>query len=235
MMGRMAKAPEAHLGGYVGGGDPNTCYPSIWNWARQELGVRSVLDVGCGEGHSARYFRDLGCDVMGVDGSPEAQRDSVIPACLVLHDFTTGPFIPGRTFDLVWSCEFVEHIEERYAPNFLAAFKSSDAFVIMTHALPGQPGYHHVNCQPGWYWVRRLKEIGFDLDYRLTRRARVLGHAYFLRSGLVFVKSPASRRRAPTRLLLILLSLESVARRAVRYVKNRGAVAAVKRLFSASQ
>jgi SAM-dependent methyltransferase len=232
MMDGMRK-DEQHLGGYIGGGDPNTWYPRIWNWARRELGVRSVLDVGCGEGHSTRYFRELGCEVLGVEGSSEAQRHSVIPDRLVLHDFTTGPFIPDRMFDLVWSCEFVEHIGEQHARNFLAAFATSTTFVIMTHALPGQRGYHHVNCQPSRYWVRRLKEIGFDLDYRLTRRARALGHAYFLRSGLVFVKSPGARRPTPTSLLLTLLSLESFGRRAFRYVRHRGLMAAMKRLFRA--
>jgi hypothetical protein len=105
---------------------------------------------------------------------------------------------------------------------------------MMTHALPGQPGHHHVNCQPSRYWVQRLKGIGFDLDYRLTRYARTLGHAYFLRSGLVFVKSLGARRLAPTSLLLTLLSLESFGRRAFRYVRHRGVMAAMKRLFRAS-
>jgi SAM-dependent methyltransferase len=222
-----------HLGGYREGGDPNTWYPELWDWAYQELGVRSVLDVGCGEGQSTRYFKNLGCDVLGIDGSPEAVQNSVIPQWEVLHDFTAGRFNLNRSFDLVWSCEFVEHVEEEFSQNFLAAFASGNRYVFMTHAVPGQGGYHHVNCQPSSYWVRRLGEIGFMLDYRLTRRARArAGHGYFRKSGLVFVKRGSdSGRHGPTSLFLALLSLEWFPRRVCRYVRNHGISTALRRVF----
>lgn len=31
----------------------------------------------------------------------------------------------------------------------------------MTHALPGQVGYHHVNCQPKEYWINLFAQRGF--------------------------------------------------------------------------
>jgi hypothetical protein len=52
----------AHLGGYVEGGDPATYYPDLWKWFVETLMVRSVIDVGCGDGVALKYFRDtLGC------------------------------------------------------------------------------------------------------------------------------------------------------------------------------
>jgi SAM-dependent methyltransferase len=228
----MPRGSHTHLGGYREGGDPNTWYPELWDWVYQELGVRSVLDVGCGEGQSARYFKNLGCDVLGIDGSREAVQNSVIPQCEMLHDFTAGPFNLKRSFDLVWSCEFVEHVEEEFSQNFLAAFASSDKYVFMTHAVPGQGGHHHVNCQPSSYWVKRVGEIGFVLDYRLTRRARErAGHGYFRKSGLVFVKpGSGSGRHGPTRFFLALLSLEWFPRRVFRYLRNHGIRAAFRRV-----
>ena len=101
-----------------------------------ELGVRSVLDVGCGEGHAARFFRDAGCEVLAVDGSLQARRDSVVPESHVVHDFVDGPLVPAQTFDLVWSCEFVEHVEERSADHFLTTFAASRKYVFMTYAPP---------------------------------------------------------------------------------------------------
>jgi hypothetical protein len=140
-----------HLGGYVVGGDAATFFPGLWDWLVDTWQVRSVIDVGCGEGHALKFFRDRGCCVIGIDGIEQDDRD------VVTHDYATGPWSiydeDGATtrpdglteFDLAWSCEFVEHVEERYVPNFLATFACA-RYVLMTHGEPGQPGWHHVNC-----------------------------------------------------------------------------------------
>ena len=186
-----------HLGGYVPGGDEATWYPNLWTWLVQdEAGprVRSVLDVGCGEGHSTRFFREICPNTVGIDGT---WQDSSI----VQHDFTTGPWLGGWAdinsalrsglWDLVWCCEFVEHVEERYVPNFLETFKLAK-HVLLTHAFPGQDGHHHVNCQPREYWVGALAAIGYGLDEELTTRTRNLAALnrspwnHYVRSGLAF-------------------------------------------------
>lgn len=199
---------EGHLGGYIRAGsaptpsgldirngDPETWSPALWRWAVERFQVRSVLDVGCGEGHAARYFRDLGCDVVGVDGSLQAHRDSRIPESHVVHDFNSGPYAPGRSFDLVWSCEFVEHVEQQFEQNFLRTFQAGE-IVMMTFADPGQPGWHHVNCQNGPYWAYRLFQHGFELDHELTEQSRALSEGrHYRRSGLLFRRTSGNDSR----------------------------------------
>jgi hypothetical protein len=180
---------DGHLGGYVEGGDPATQYPDMWAVLVETLGIESVIDVGCGDGVALRCFRGLGCRVMGVDGIPQDDPD------IITHDYTVGPadmYATGNAdFDLAWSCEFVEHVEERYVPNFLATFACA-RYVLMTHAEPGQQGYHHVNCQPADYWKGALAAIGYQYDETLTSKARRLAglnlnpYNHFRRAGLAF-------------------------------------------------
>lgn len=186
-----------HLGGYARDGDPATYLPDLWDWL-VEIGNESVLDVGCGSGVAVRHFRDLGVRVHGLDGAPQDDPD------IETHDFTTGPWWDPVPFDLGWCCEFVEHVEERYVANFMTALATCRT-VAMTHATPGQPGHHHVNCRTAGYWVGQMHDWGFGLDEVLTREAKHLAakntftwqddegtHVnHFLRSGLVFKRRGA--------------------------------------------
>jgi SAM-dependent methyltransferase len=196
---------EGHLGGYLRSrhpqskrlglehGDPATWTPELWQWAHDELKVRSVLDLGCGEGHAAGFFKEMGCRVLGVDGSVQAEKDSMIPGLHLRHDYANGPFIPDGRYDMVWCCEFVEHVEERFTQNFLASFASAGKYILMTFAGPGKPGWHHVNCQPRRYWINKVERLGYRHDEVLSKRARQkAGRGHFSRTGLVFVRDGQS-------------------------------------------
>lgn len=178
---------DRHLGGYVAGGDPDTQYPDMWAWLVERESVRTVLDVGCGDGAAMRAFTDLGCHAFGIDGM--AQEETYIAT----HDYTTGPYpfitADATEFDLVWSAEFVEHVEARYAANFLDSFARAP-LVLMTHAQPGQPGHHHVNCQDSVYWQKLMYGNGYEVDAELTVQTRARAHGYYAATGIAFRRRP---------------------------------------------
>lgn len=176
---------QKHLGGFIKGGDPLSFTPTLWEWFIEEHGVSSVVDVGCGDGSTLPWWDEKGIVAVGIDGiaSPGVRQ----------HDYSQGPCVPGQTFDLAWSIEFVEHVQEKYVRNFLATFGGA-RMVAMTHALPGQPGHHHVNCRDAGYWKRTLATVGHVYDRELTGQARSYAaedepEGYFVRSGLVFRRS----------------------------------------------
>ncbi len=191
-----AETSDEHLGGYIRGGDPSTYFPHLWTWLCKgddhspSPRVRSVLDIGCGEGHSLRFFRDLGCEVLGVDGIAQSDPD------IEQHDFAKGAWYPPRDkkFDLVWCCEFLEHVEEKYATNYSTALQAG-RIILATHAFPGQGGHHHVNLRNQEYWEGFFAAIGFQLDDELTFRARSYASKdlspwnHFLRGGMAFRRS----------------------------------------------
>lgn len=147
-------------------------------------GARSMLDVGCGPGGMVHLAKEMGLDSFGVDGDNTLNR--TVP--VFIHDFTTGPVGLKRTFDLCWSVEFVEHVEERFMDNYIQAFQKCK-FVMMTHAYPGQGGHHHVNEQPTTYWIDKMTEAGFIFEPKMTdaiRRASTMKQFFIRQHGLFF-------------------------------------------------
>jgi hypothetical protein len=86
------------------------------------LGIKSLLDVGCGKGISTSWFVTHGLDfVQCVEGSHDAVMNSIVPdkeERVVEHDFSRGPWWPDRTVDAAWAVEFVRL---RASPVILAA------------------------------------------------------------------------------------------------------------------
>lgn len=176
---------DGHLGGCVRGGDNDTWDAKIWDILIQRYSVRSIIDVGCGEGWSTKYFKDQGLDVLGVEGSQKVIDGSVNKELLVCHDYTKGPFVPDKSYDAVWTCEFVEHVEPEYVSNFLETFKCAK-HIFMTYSEPqwSTGGYHHVNCQNQDYWNMKLKEIGFQFDENISMELRALATARWIKPTL---------------------------------------------------
>jgi SAM-dependent methyltransferase len=174
-----------HLGGNVKIGDPFTYCPSVWDYLISRFGVESAMDLGSGTGIAAAYLSRKGVKVIAVDGLTDNIQHSIYPA--VMHDLTKGPVV--TKVDLVHCQEVVEHIEEQYLENVLASLMSGKVIAI-THALPGQDGYHHVNLQHADYWVSHLARWGAVLLEEDTRRVKILaekdGAPYMAASALVF-------------------------------------------------
>jgi len=174
---------KPHLGGNIKDGDEMTYFPELWERLLSDfmptgptIKPYSICDIGCGEGHLIKYFHDkYRIDVTGIDGLPEnkANADPSIRGKIIIHDYTSGwgPLVP---VDMNISCEFVEHVEEQYAGNYLLQFCNCNV-LVMTHALPRQPGHHHVNCKPDSYWIALMNAFGFELSV-LTCQYRKLAH-----------------------------------------------------------
>ena len=191
---------QEHLGGYWPGGDPNTYCPELWSSLVAEWKITSVLDVGCGQGISTKYFHDLGLRVLGVEGGKNALRTSPVPHLIHRHDYTEGPYVPDAPFDLVWCCEFVEHVEERYVSNFLASFASGQ-YCVLTHAFPNQEGFHHVNCRTAEYWIDKLESIEFTFEQAITERLRDITTAMNVKRSLLLFSTRRHTGREESRLV----------------------------------
>ena len=190
---------RGHLGGYVKSdpvnwphGDPMTYTPELWDWLVDQYNPRVFLDVGCAEGHAVKHMLEKGCEAWGIDGCLEVFKTAVVPQDrIIIHDYSHGPvsaeFNASRP-DMVYSCEFVEHVERIYMENFLKTFDLARV-VCFTHAFEDQPGHHHVNCQAPEFWIAVMEERGFHWNEKASMISRrIAGKSHWERSGLIFTK-----------------------------------------------
>lgn len=172
-------------------------WPALVRAVCHRLKPASVLDLGCGPCRALGTFKELGVHrVVGVDGSVALLSNPHVSLHLkdvLLVDLEKSPIVFGKPFDLVWSYEVAEHIANE--DNFVASMATNAAKeIVMTAALPGQPGTGHVNCQPREHWIDRFEKEGFTYREDLTNLFKALGPdrtGYFERNGMVF-----SRRKA---------------------------------------
>ena len=184
-----ASAP--HLGGSINIGDPATHCPSVWDYIISRFGISSVLDLGSGCGNAALYFHGKGLKVVAVDGLPQSVEKSLYPA--IELDVTRNAV--HTRVDLVHCQEVVEHIEELFLDNLLNSLLSGK-IILMTHAVPGQDGYHHVNLQTSDYWIHHMTRVGctvlIDDSNRVRKLAERDGAVFMAATGLVFLNNSRS-------------------------------------------
>ena len=168
----MQSFDDGHLGGCNISGDPGLELPKMWKFLVDKLNIKSVIEVGCGFGYHTKAFKELfDLEVLGIEGSEKIVELSLLPDLIKCHDYTTGPFIPEKIYDMCWSVEFVEHVQSKFCINFLETFKKCKV-IVMTHGIPGQGGHHHVNEQVASYWIENMNNNGFEFNKDLTDECR---------------------------------------------------------------
>lgn len=167
---------KQHLGGFTEF-DVAGVSPALWKKMIQELGVRSLLDVGCGRGTSTTWFLKHGVDVLCAEGSHDAVEKTFLPdpaTQVVEHDFSRGPWWPEKTYDAAWAVEFLEHVGVQYHFNYITAFRKA-ALLFVTSSRWG--GWHHVEVHSDEWWIRKYESYGFRYDESLTAQARAWAKA----------------------------------------------------------
>ena len=135
------KGDKAHLGGFTSF-DPSGVSPTLWTYMINYLGIRTLLDLGCGRGISTSWFIIHGLEyVVCAEGSHDAVTQSLLPNIkhvpnrttfdLVEHDFSLGPWWPKQTVDVAWSVEFTEHVGRNYQMNYHTSFRKVSSCSLM--------------------------------------------------------------------------------------------------------
>lgn len=171
-----------HLGGHL---DITNTDKNILEFIKDKFNIKTMLDIGCGPGGMQPLAEELNIHWTGLDGDPNVINESII-----LHDFVEGKYNTKNDYDLVWSTEFLEHVEEKYMKNYMPLF-ARGKIAVVTAAAPGTPGHYHVNCQSKDYWIDKFEDYGFRYSTSLTEQCKdisIMRKKFFKRTGMVFIK-----------------------------------------------
>jgi len=175
----------SHLGGHMNKTHNDR---GVLQYCISQFKIKSFLDVGCGPGGMVALAGMRGLEAVGIDGDWEVPKEK--DTNIVIHDFTNGPCLLTKAqFDLGWSVEFLEHVEEKYMPHYMAAFQRCQ-IVICTAAPPGHGGHHHVNEQTQEYWHKKFDEYGFTYSPEFTeiiRKESTMQKPFMQRTGMFYV------------------------------------------------
>lgn len=167
---------KPHLGGFVDV-DMHGLSPATWTFMVETIGVKSVIDIGCGRGISTSWFVLHGVEALCVEGSHDALEKTMLPdpsTQMVEHDFSRGPWWPAKTYDAVWCVEFLEHVGRNFHKNYLPTFRKA-AFIFVTHSTWG--GWHHVEVHDEEWWITRFEMYGFKYSERLTKKVKYIAQS----------------------------------------------------------
>ena len=140
----------------------------LFSFLKKNSDIKSIFDIGCGPGGNVDFCKNLGFQAYGVDGDKNSipKRNN-----FKYVDYRFGPSDFNDQFDLAWSIEFAEHIEEKYIENFVKDYLKCK-ILIFTAAPIGWGGVGHVNEQNQDYWIKKLESYGFKLDIEATNLIR---------------------------------------------------------------
>jgi len=176
---------KPHLGGNYAENNHNTFCPESWDYIIKKYNIKSVMDVGSGYGHAAKWFADQGLESIAIDGLDINCQNAVHPTLEV--DLTLKSHTAD--VDMVNCIEVVEHVDEKYLGNLLDTL-CCGKYIFMTHGLPKQRGHHHVNNQLPEYWINHFAARGFEQVPEDSQKIRDLSGTgkHIRESGMFFVK-----------------------------------------------
>ena len=121
----------------------------------------SVLDLGCGTGVYTKQLLENGIKSEGFDGNPNTPLIS--KGLCGVADLTQPQQFSKK--DWVLCLEVGEHIPKEYESTFIKNITSSATKgIVLSWAIPNQPGDGHVNCQTNEYVISLLESLGYSYD-----------------------------------------------------------------------
>jgi SAM-dependent methyltransferase len=155
-----------------------------------------VLDLGCGLGFYLSALARRGYRCRGVEGTPGIAGVALFPD--IVQADLSQPLKLDWPKSSILCLEVAEHLFPAQEPQLVATIDEfCSGWLVISWAVPGQPGHGHHNCRPNSYVYRRFRELGFELQPEptfLLREAADEATHYFRNTLLVFQRGTTPER-----------------------------------------
>jgi SAM-dependent methyltransferase len=126
------------------------------------FGARSMLEVGCGNGHWTQAGIDAGiAEYTVVDGPWNNREHLLVDRAHFVEARLEVPLALGRRFDLAVCLEVAEHVEAGSAGILVQSLCDAADVVVFGAAIPLQGGFGHINEQWPSYWRAKFEALGY--------------------------------------------------------------------------
>lgn len=98
--------------------------------------VKTVIDIGCGQGHCLQIFQGMGLESKGIDLSPTAVQICRAKGLKNVHHQKLED--ASGTFDLVFSDGLIEHLDD-FSPYVDKMASLSSMYVLLAQTDHGSP------------------------------------------------------------------------------------------------
>ena len=124
--------------------------------------TRSLLEVGCGNGHWTQAARDEGIDDYNVVDGPWNEREHLlVENDRFIEADLAKPLALPRRYDMAICLEVAEHVRGESANVLVSSLTQASDIVAFGAAIPLQGGYGHINEQwPSW-WRDLFQKEGY--------------------------------------------------------------------------
>jgi glycosyltransferase involved in cell wall biosynthesis len=142
----------------------------------------NVIDLGCGPGYYTKYFLDHGITCEGWDGNPNTP--DISKGLCKVADLTQHQSFEKKNW--VLSLEVGEHIPKEHEDIFIQnLINHATEGIVLSWAVPNQPGDGHVNCQSNEYIISLLEKHGYILDVATTIGMREVAELWWFRNTVM--------------------------------------------------
>eukprot|EP00928_Gymnodinium_smaydae_P041316 TRINITY_DN2797_c0_g1_i5.p1 TRINITY_DN2797_c0_g1~~TRINITY_DN2797_c0_g1_i5.p1 ORF type:complete len:327 (-),score=36.04 TRINITY_DN2797_c0_g1_i5:236-1168(-) len=147
----------------------------------------SILELGAGCGCFSYFWKSHGLKQSSYDGTANIAE---LTHSLVRTADLRKP-LEEDVYDWVLSLEVGEHIPPDSEPQFLLNLHShAKVGIIVSWAVPGQAGSHHINLRSNQYVIDKMASAGFAFDRQASESLRGKAeYSWFHNTLMVFRKS----------------------------------------------